>query len=448
MRIIFRQLFAAIAIAAISLGCWADDSSAPNISIEKSKYYSCISNGKEVAVYEFGPGGVENICLANIYKKGKQKIIITVPEEIKTFCILPKSAGIAGKAEGNTLSFTARGRKKLHIQVNDLPFLELTTDEPEKKTSQKAKEATYYYAPGEHFAGTLQLKSGDKVRIDEGAIVHADIRGEGDHIDIRGRGILHGTILLQNCDQLHVSDIAVCNSANLWTNTLICCTHSSYKNVKVFSCGVPVSQDGINPVACKDFCIEDCFIRSVDDCIAIKSFVADKNGDMGTRNIHVSHCVMVGWRCADGVTMGFELNGGEVKDILIEDCDILKADGGGRTGGHSAFSIVCDGAANVHHITYDNLRIGLDIYPKNMELIVTDGKLYGEDEPGQIHDITIRNIQWENASRPFVIQGREGHVIRNVLFENCSIAGKPFRAMEDAPFQTEHTEHIQFKNDK
>lgn len=413
-------------------------------SMEISDTYSCVSNRKAVTVYEFGPEEIETVCFANIYRKGRQKITITAPEAVRSFSILPESAEIKGKAKGNTLSFTARSGKKLHIQVNGLPYLELTTGKPEKKSSRNTVTAGYHYAPGEHFAGNIELKDGESLRIEEGAVVHGNITGGGDNISISGRGILHGTVKLKDCDNLRVKDITVCNDVKSWTNTLTCCTNSSYSNVKVFSCGAIYSQDGINPVACKGFTIEDCFIRTVDDCIAIKSFKTDRNGDMGTRNITVKHCVMVGWRCADGITMGFELNGGEVKDILVQDCDILKADGGGRTGGHSAFSIVCDGAADVHHITYDNIRIGSDISPKNLELILTDGNLYGPDEPGQMHDITIRNVKWGNGTLPFIIKGYGDHIIRNVLFEGCTVAGKPILSTEDALFDIEKAEDIRF----
>lgn len=407
-----------------------------------SDSYSCVSSHRDVKVYEIGPEGDE-ICFANIYrKKGTHRITVTACEDIRTFNILPESAGITGKVKGNRLSFKAKNGKKLHIQVNDLPCLELTTDKPEKKAEVKA--ATYNYAPGEHSVGTLELKDGDSVRIEEGAIVHANIIGGGDNITISGRGILHGTVRLQNCDNLHVKDITVCNDVKSWTNTLTCCTGSSYSNVKVFSCGAIYSQDGINPVACKGFTIENCLIHSVDDCIAIKSFVADKDGDMGTRDITVKHCVMIGKRCADGVTIGFELNGGEVKDILVTDCDILKTDGGGMTGGHSAFSIVCDGAAEVHDITYDNIRTTVDIDPKNLEIIITDGTLYDPDEPGQIHDITIRNVNWENVTKPFIIQGYEDHIVRGIRFENCTLAGKPLKSTDDAYFKIDKAEDISF----
>ena len=79
----------------------------------------------------------------------------------------------------------------------------------------------------------------------------------------------------------------------------------------------------------------------------------------------------------------------------------------GRTGGHSAFSIVCDGAA-------------------------------------EVHDITIRNVHWDNKNNPFIIKGYEDHIIRGIHFENCTIGGKTLNSTEDADFSIDKAEDIRF----
>ncbi len=82
-------------------------------------------------------------------------------------------------------------------------------------------------------------------------------------------------------------------------------------------------------------------MRCRDDCVAIKSM----NYELRVDSIFVTNNVMVGWACSDGVTIGFELNGSPVGNVFVRNCDILYARGGGGTGGHSGFSIVCDGPA-------------------------------------------------------------------------------------------------------
>ncbi len=110
-------------------------------------------------------------------------------------------------------------------------------------------------------------------------------------------------------------------------------------------------------------------MRCRDDCVAIKS----PDYDLSVDSVYVTNCVMVGWSCSDGVTLGFELNGGPVQNVVVKNCDILYARGGGRTEGHSGFSIVCDGPATVQNILFEDIRVEEQVEFKNLELIVTPG---------------------------------------------------------------------------
>jgi hypothetical protein len=107
---------------------------------------------------------------------------------------------------------------------------------------------------------------------------------------------------------------------------------------------------------------------------------------------------MVGWANSDGVTIGFELNGGPVQNILVKNCDIIYARGNGRTGGHSAFSIVCDGPARVQNIRYEDIRVEEHVEFKNVEMIISDGKLYGIDPPGHITKYILRIYNGRTAT--------------------------------------------------
>ena len=89
----------------------------------------------------------------------------------------------------------------------------------------------------------------------------------------------------------------------------------------------------------------------------------------------------------------------------MKNCDILYARGGGGKGGHSGFGIVSDGPARVQNIRFEDIRVEKNIEFKNLEFIITDGKMYGIDPPGHIKDVYLKNIQWGNPSKPFIING-------------------------------------------
>ena len=161
--------------------------------------------------------------------------------------------------------------------------------------------------------------------------------------------------------------------------------------------------------------------------------------------ISVTGYLLVGWAYADGVTSGFELDGGEVKNVFVRDCDIVRYGGGGHTGGHSAFSIVCDGPSKVFNICFKNIRVTSNVDPKNLEIIITDGTLYGKGGIGGINGVYMKDIYWENTEKPFVIQGyNDSHLVENIVFWNCYVGGKLMTKPEDANFQMKYVKDITF----
>jgi len=299
-----------------------------------------------------------------------------------------------------------------------------------------------YFGPGSHDPGQIDLKSNQTLYIEGGAIVYANVRGTDlENVTIKGRGILQGNVKISGTSDLHVSGIFNRNTKG-WTNTLTNCRNSSYRNVKVFGYGAIWGLDGINPVCCINFTIDDCFMRCRDDCVAIKSMDYALRVD----SIFVTNSVMVGWSCSDGVTLGFELNGGPVENVLVKNCDILYARGGGRTDGHSGFSIVCDGPARVKNIRYEDIRIEEEVEFKNLEFIVTDGTLYGTDPPGHIKGVYMKNIRWENTDKPFVLSGFSAdNKVEDITFEKCYAGDKLLTGTSDAHFQVnEFVSNIKF----
>jgi hypothetical protein len=389
-------------------------------------------------------GGIEMeyLNVANFSASGPLTITITASSKIDKYVIRPKSRGITGIVNGKDLTFTIPGPQKLYIEINGLPHLAIFANPPEVSIPKQGDRGVVYFGPGVHNPGTITLRSNQTIYIAGGAIVNSDIRGKDlRNVKITGRGFLQGNVEISGTTNLNVDGIFI-RSTQGWTNTLTNCHHSSYRNVKVFSYRGIYSLDGINPVSCRDFTVDDCFIRTRDDCVAIKSMDYKLNVD----SILVTNCIMVGWACGDGVTIGFELNGGPIQNIWVRNCDILYARSDGRTGGHSAFSIVCDGPAWVKNILYEDIRIEENVEFKSLELIITDGRLYGEDPPGHIKGIHMKNIHWENASKSFIISGFSAdNLVEDITFDNCYSGVKKLSDTSDANFKVnEFVKNVKF----
>ncbi len=415
----------------------------PVPGMKTSECYSVEVNGKEVWVEEIGPGGMESLNVANFSCDGQQNICISVSGIVENFTIQPESKGIRAVASGNNLVFTMSGPGQLYVKVNDNPYLAVFANPLEQYCISPDQSGIDYYAPGNYDIGRIDVCDNQVIYIAGGANVKADIYGTAKNLKILGRGSLDGRISLNDCENLVVDGIFIRNTRG-WANTITNSIASLYNNVKVFSHTGVWGLDGINPVSCKGFDIKDCFIRTRDDCIAIKSNGNPEKFNLTTTDINIEGCVLIGWDHADGVTLGFELNGGEVKNVNVRNCDILRSAGSGRSGGHSAFSIVCDGESYVHDILFEDIRVEEDMEYKNMEIILTEGERYGNGKMGSIDGVHIRNVNWANAGRPFTIVGHPTRFVKNIVFTNCYVGGKLMAGLDDAWFQTEYVSGLRF----
>jgi hypothetical protein len=419
-----------------------------------SKDFKVEVNGQPVWVEKIGSdvhtdkyslyGGIEMeyLNVANFSCDRSIKIKIIASQPIESYIIRPKSRQIKGEVRGNELLFSISGPQKLYVEINHLAHLAIFANPLEKNPPKEKQAGVLYFGPGNHNPGQLNLESNQTVYIAGGAIVNANVRGNNlQNVKILGRGSLQGNVRISGTSNLEIDGIFIRNTKG-WSNTLTNCHHSRYTNVKVFGYEAIYSVDGINPVSCHDFTIDDCFMRCRDDCVAIKSM----DYKMSVDSIRVTNCVMVGWACSDGVTIGYELNGSPVRNILVKNCDILYARSGGGTGGHSGFGIVSDGPAWVENIRYENIRVEENIEFKNLEIIITNGQMYGIDPPGHIKGIYMKNIEWDNPQKPFIIQGfSKDNLVEDVTFDHCRVGGRLLGSTGDAIFKiNEFTKDIKF----
>jgi len=417
-------------------------------NLDTSPIFKVKVNDTDIWTEQVGGETMEGLNVANFACAGQQTVKITAPSNITSYVIRPKSRGISAKVKGRTITFKLSGPQKLYLEINDLPHLAIFADPLEIAPPKQSDDKVVYYGPGLHSAGNIVLKSDETIYIAAGAVLNANLQGNNlQNVRILGRGILNGGVRISNATNLEVNGIFIRHSNGGWVNTLTDCTHSTYRNVKVFSYMARWGTDGIDPVSCRDFTIDDCFVRTRDDCISIKS----SRDAHPTDGITVKNSVMVGWAHADGITMGFELNG-LVTNILATNCDILYARGQGHTGGHSAFSIVCDDHGDVGNVRFEDIRVEANIEIKNLELIVTEAQRYGQSNPrpGHVQGVYLKNVQWENANKPFVIAGLpamrnyNNNIVEDVTFDHCRVAGKLLTNPSDADFQIEFARDIKF----
>jgi hypothetical protein len=369
----------------------------------------------------------QEIHQASFSCRGKINVAIRVRHSIVRVSVHPLSLGITPAIKGDLITFSLSAPRHVVVQVDSLPPLFLFANSIERDEISPMTRGVHYFGPGVHRPGYITLKDSETIYIAAGGIVYGGIRAKGVHnIRVLGRGILDGEakfsqmVLIENCRDVLVDGVMIRNGDG-WTNTLVNCDGITYNNVKVLGFGPAC--DGIDAVGSRKVRITNCFLRCTDDCIAIKAPYRGQNVD----DVLVSGNTMLGFAFSDGVTIGFETDADSVANITVRNCDVLLARGGSRVDGHSGFSIICDGPSVISNVLYDSIRVERAEI-KLFELNITDGTKYGDGPPGHIQNITLKNISWMHEG-PIVLKGfDEGHKIRLVVFDNCTVAGKPLRA--------------------
>lgn len=379
------------------------------------------ASNMEVNVASFACSGVTNLC-------------VKVTNPISKVVVRPKSKNIKFEKKGNVLNFKIPGPCKLFVEIDSMPPLLVFANPLETNKPTERDKNIRIFGPGVHTPGIMTLNDNEQIYIAPGAIVYGGFRGNPKHVKIFGRGILDGslmkdrTIVLEGASDVAFEGITIRCGAS-WQNTLNNCENITYNDVKVISFGP--TGDGIDPVCSSKIKIHDCFFRCSDDCIAVKGA---HNGP-SVSDITVTNCTMAGYT-SDGFTIGFETVTKSISNILVKNCDILYALGSNKVGEHSAFSIICDGPATVENIRFEDIRVEENV-ARLFELNVTDAQHYTKTSPGHIKGIYLKNIKW-SINAPIILKGfDENHLVEDVTFEACTIAGKPLEGEEDEHFEIE-----------
>ncbi len=177
------------------------------------------------------------------------------------------------------------------------------------------------------------------------------------------------------------------------------------------------NNDGCDPESCKDVLIEDCYFKTGDDCIAIKSGRNNDGRKIGkpSENIIIRNCKMEDGH--GGVVIGSEISGG-CKNIFVEDCKmdspyLLRAIRI-KTNMHRG--------GTVENIYVRNVKIG-----EVSEAILKINLKYdssGEGSAGNylpiVKNIFFVNVTSEKSKYGLFVEGLPESKIKNITLQNCN----------------------------
>ncbi|KAM0024460.1 putative glycoside hydrolase, family 28, pectin lyase/virulence factor [Helianthus debilis subsp. tardiflorus] len=223
---------------------------------------------------------------------------------------------------------------------------------------------------------------------------------------------------IMNSRNILISNLTFRNSP-FWTIHPVYCSNVVIKDMTILAPLNAPNTDGIDPDSCTNVCIEDCYIESGDDLVAIKSGW-DQYGTSTARpssNIIIRRVSGTTPTCS-GVGIGSEMSGG-ISNIRVENLHIRNSAAGIRIktdigrGGYIE-------NVTVTNITMDKVKVplrfsrGADDHPDN-----------GWDPHAlpRVKNIFITNVVSYDSRKAPVLQGIEGAPFEGICMKNVTLLG-------------------------
>jgi hypothetical protein len=378
--------------------------------------------------------------------RGPVEVLVTSPATINSARILPSALHLTPRIQGRTLSFTLPAPGNLTIEINGEIFrsLHLFANPPETDVPQAGDPNVIYFGPGVHEVSHLVVGDNQTVYIAGGAVVRAIIKPDekfhisgysglrsyapsfelnGKNIKFRGRGIIDQggcSTHARNLLYVHGSDITVegiiLRDASTWTVPVRQSDRVTIRNIKLL--GHRANSDGIDICNSRDVTVEDCFIRTLDDLIVIKS---DK-GQGAVQRITARRCVL--WnQVAHALSVGAELRE-NVDDVLFTDCDLIH-----DTGREWALRVYHCDAATISNVRFENLRI--EEARKLISVWIGKAVWSRDKEGGHIRGVSFKDISATTQVPRVELKGFDAaHCVEDVAFRNVRVNDCPLTAVD------------------
>ncbi|GLR18459.1 glycosyl hydrolase family 28 protein [Portibacter lacus] len=393
----------------------------------------------------------------------KVNIEVTYPTPIESFKILPTSFGIEAKVDGRKLSFTLGDPRHLTIEINGdwheslhlfaNPFEENIPDPDDPNVifyeagvhevvnKVIGDNTTVYIAGGAYIKGITEQNEEKMVAMNGAERFLPTFILDGKNIEIRGRGIIDQqhikrskrryTILVKDSEDIKIEGIIIHDPSH-WTIPIKRSKNLHIDNIKII--GWRGNSDGVDISSSTKVLVENCFFRTLDDLVVVKS----RTGQGEARDIHVRKCVL--WNeLAHALSIGAELRE-NVSDVLFEDCDVIH-----DVGRETALRVYhCDDGL-LSNIRFENIRV--EEARRLISVWIGKTRWTKTPERGNIRGVIFKDIVATSAPidtsltgfqdgsdwKPYIIRDHASmeiigydvdHTAEDIMFENVVLDGK------------------------
>ncbi|KAF9610404.1 hypothetical protein IFM89_022315 [Coptis chinensis] len=223
---------------------------------------------------------------------------------------------------------------------------------------------------------------------------------------------------LMNSQNILISNLTFLNSP-FWTIHPVYCSNVVVKGMTILSPLNSPNTDGIDPDSSTHVCIEDCYIESGDDLVAVKSGwdhygikMARPSSDIMVRNVSGTTPT------CSGVGIGSEMSGG-IFDVVIENLHIINSAAGVRIktdigrGGYIT-------NITISNVTLDRVKIPIR-FSRGSNDHPDEG--WNPKALPSVKGIYIRNVISINTGKAPVLEGIKDAPFEEICLTNISILG-------------------------
>ncbi|MCX2486207.1 glycosyl hydrolase family 28 protein [Pedobacter sp. MR2016-24] len=379
---------------------------------------------------------------------GSATITVSAASVIKTVKILPSSYQIAAEIKAGKVIFQIKAGQQVTVEINGeiIQSLHIFANTIEKNKPDANDPDVLFYGPGIHEISRLVVKDNQTLYLAGGAILRTVI-GEnekasttptsglknkpyppsisltGKNIKVRGRGIIDASacpthsrnMIMVQGENISIEGI-ILRDAPLWTLPVRQSAGIHIDNIKLL--GYRANSDGVDICNSSNVLVENCFIRTLDDLVVIKSL----KGKGDTRKITVRKCVL--WNeVAHALSLGAEINE-NIHDVLFTDCDVIHD----QAREWSLRVYHCDGGL-VSNIRFENLRI--EESKKFISLWINKDVWTTDEHRGHIDNISFKNIMVKGTPLTVELLGYgPENLVNKVSFKNITLNGEKLKAAQ------------------
>lgn len=370
-------------------------------------------SGPAVATADGRPIGLHSFLEGDFgifEQSGSAEIEIRVPFDVRWVDVRPKSLGIVPTiaADHRAVRFRSPRPAPLTVEFNDdlSRVLHLFAHPPAAPAPASGDPKVIYFGPGRHEAGEIDLRSGQTLYLAAGAWVRGRVRCvEAHDVAIRGRGVLDGSdprrwwtdpgaaasparrgplsvaereapyhlgqgdiVFLDRTRNVTIAGITLFDSPG-WTVVVRRSAGVAIRGIAILNPAPHYGDDGIDIVSSSGVTVRDAFIRTNDDCIAVKNLDDRPMGD-----IAVERCVL--WNMpagGNGLEIGFENGRSPISGVRFRDIDLIHVERG------AALSIHAGDSGAIEQVAYRGIRVE-DVRRKLVDFAVVYSQ-YGYDQP-------------------------------------------------------------------